>query len=73
MFLRVIANILVAIVLASSTYAIYLVVERSREVEDKLARGESVGWWDQNEVGNLTCMIECYDDNRMTLRRNNDF
>ena len=50
LFLRVLANMLVLIVLASSTYAINLVVTRSQEVEKRLQVGEDVGWWDQNEV-----------------------
>ena len=48
--LRVLANIMVVIVLASSTYAIYEVVERSIEVDARGRAGESVGWVEQNMV-----------------------
>ena len=49
-FYRVIANILVLIVLASSAYAITLTVERSKDFEKKKERGEEVSWWETNEV-----------------------
>ncbi len=49
-FLRLIANILVIIVLASSSYAIYLVVERSKKFEQDLKEGKEVSWYERNEV-----------------------
>ena len=48
--LRIIANILVCIVIASSTYAIFLLVKRSNELEKRVERGEKVNWFQQNEV-----------------------
>ena len=53
-FLRCLANICVTIVLASSTYAIYIVVERSIDVDARLRAGEKVGWIEQNMVNTLT-------------------
>ncbi len=44
------ANILVIAVLASSTYAIYQVVERSKNFEKIKEGGGEVTWWDTNEV-----------------------
>ncbi len=49
-FYRIVANILVVIVLASSTYAIYQVVERSKKFEKIKEEGGEVSWWDTNEV-----------------------
>ena len=59
--LRVIANILVIIVLTSSTYAIYEVVERSTDVDARVRAGESVGWIEQNMV-----IIKCWSNKKCT-------
>ena len=50
-FQRAVANVLVTGILASSAYAIYVVVERSRGFEQRLREGKSVSWVEQNEVG----------------------
>ena len=53
-FYRVIANILVLMVLASSAFAINRVVERSKDIEKKKEAGEEISWWDANEVNYLS-------------------
>ena len=49
-FLRIVANLLVITVLASSSYAIFLVVERSETFEQKIKEGLYVSWYERNEV-----------------------
>ena len=51
-FLRVMANVIIMILLALSTYVIQLFVERSRQLElAKLAdKSLKVGFWAENEV-----------------------
>ncbi|CAH1785369.1 unnamed protein product [Owenia fusiformis] len=56
-FLRVLANILVLMVLASSTFAIQIVVQNSRQTEKDLRDGIDVGWWRQNEVSTVIALI----------------
>ena len=55
--LRVVANFLVMAVLASSTYAIYRVVEFSQEVDKMLADGKDVSWWESNSVRTKTRLM----------------
>ncbi|XP_067933140.1 transmembrane channel-like protein 3 [Watersipora subatra] len=52
LFFRVIANLLVLMVLASSTYAIYLTVQRSQKFEKRIKDEgpNSVNAWERNEV-----------------------
>lgn len=61
--LRILANFLVCIVLASSTYAIYLLVQRSKEVEKWVERGEKVNWFTQNEVSRISIYLNYIDNN----------
>ena len=51
-FLRVMANVIIMILLALSTYVIQLFVERSRQLElARLAdKSLKVGFWAENEV-----------------------
>ena len=57
--LRVLANLLVLLVLASSTYAIYLTVERSRAFENKIEElgPNSVNAWERNEVSVVMSLV----------------
>ncbi|CAD5115815.1 DgyrCDS4755 [Dimorphilus gyrociliatus] len=55
--LRIWANFIVVLVLASSAYAIYLVVERSRQFEKDKENGVEVNWWQQNEVSIVMSLI----------------
>ena len=50
MLKRLIANVLVVGILASSAYAIFVVVERSLNFEKRMRAGEQVSWVEQNEV-----------------------
>ncbi|XP_014670534.1 PREDICTED: uncharacterized protein LOC106811435 [Priapulus caudatus] len=50
-FLRVVAHVVVMILLLSSGYAVYLVVDRSRDYEKK--DPDDVTWWQQNEVAEI--------------------
>jgi hypothetical protein len=52
LFLRILANVIIVILLAASTYAITLLVDRSRQLElAKLADPNyQSGWWAENEV-----------------------
>ncbi|KAK2188052.1 hypothetical protein NP493_146g05034 [Ridgeia piscesae] len=56
-FQRAVANVLVTGILASSAYAIYVVVERSRGFEQRLREGKSVSWVEQNEVSIVTSLL----------------
>ena len=57
--LRVLANFLVLAVLASSTYAIYKVVEFSQQVDKRLAEGQTVSWLESNSVSPEFIISRC--------------
>jgi len=55
---RFLANILVLMLLALSTYIIQLCVERSRQTEIKKRKGDiEIGFWEEQEVILLTFLI----------------
>lgn len=61
-FLRVVANVMVLMVLAASTYAIYLTVNRSREFQTKLKKfgPNSVSWVESNEVSIVMSLVTAF-------------